>query len=250
MVRSAETWLVSRAPRAAATVSLYCFPHTGGAPGEYARWSDDLPGVRVRALRPPGRGSRLYEPRFARMEELVDAVVSAVTFERPFVLLGHSLGALVAFEVARLLRDRGKPPPERMIVSACPAPRLIGPRPAPRHLLSDHELLAEIERVSGPLPAEIRDDPQLLANSLQAFRADLEMLDTYIYRACDPFDYPISAIAGADDEAGTRMPGWRDHTTRSFELRRFTGAHFYFRECRHEVLSFLRHAIKDGENAG
>lgn len=250
MVRSAEAWLVSRARSAEATVGLYCFPHTGGAPGEYARWSDDLPGVRVRALRPPGRGSRLYEPSYDRMEELVDAIVSAVVFEYPFVFFGHSLGALMAFEVARSLRDHGKPLPERLIASACPAPQLICARPAPRHLLPDHELLAEIERESGPLPAEVRNDPQLLKISLTSIRADLKMLETYAYRPGDPFGYPINALAGADDRISVSMAGWRDHTTGHFDLRIFTGGHFYFRQCRDEVLTYMHHTIEDGESAG
>lgn len=248
MVRSAEAWLVSRAPRAGATVGLYCFPHTGGAPGEYARWSDDLPGVRVHALRPPGRGSRLHEPSHDRMEELVGAIMSAVVFEYPFVFFGHSLGALVAFEVARSLRDHGKPLPERLIVSACPAPQLITRGPAPRHLLPNHELLAEIERESGPLPAGVREDPQLLQMSLSGIRADLKMLETYSYRSGDPFAHPINAFSGSDDQIGASMTDWRDHTTGHFDIRVFKGDHFYFRQCRHEVLTYMRHAIENGED--
>jgi surfactin synthase thioesterase subunit len=244
-MRSAKAWLVSRGRRAEATVGLYCFPHAGGAPGEYARWSDDMPGIRVWALRPPGRGSRLYELPYARIEELVDAIVTEAIFDHPFAFFGHSFGALVAFEVARSLRDHGKPPPERLIVSACPAPRLIMPRPAPRHLLPDDELLAEIERESGPLPAEVRGDPQLLEISLRGFRADLAMLETYTYRPGDPFDHPINAMVGADDRTGARMAEWRDHTTGPFDVRIFRGSHFYFRECRHEVLTYVRHAIQD-----
>jgi surfactin synthase thioesterase subunit len=184
------------------------------------------------------------------MEELVAAIVSAVIFDRPFAFFGHSFGALVAFEVARSLRDHGRPLPGRLIVSACPAPRLITPRTAPRHLLPDYELLAEIERESGPLPAEVRDDPQLLKISLRAFRADLKILETYSYHPGDPFDLPISAVAGAGDRTAARMAEWRDQTTGPFDLRLFTGGHFYFRDRRHEVLTYVRHAIEDGESAG
>lgn len=240
-------WLVCRVRRPDATVGLYCFPHAGGSPGEYARWSDDLPGVRVWAVQPPGRGSRLYERPYTRMGELVDAVLSAVTFEPPFAFFGHSLGALIAFEVARTLRGREGPLPERLIVSACPAPSLAVSRSA-LHLLPDRELLTEIERRWDPLPTEVQADPELLATSLHGFRADMELLETYAYRPGDPLSHPVTALAGVDDGAGARMVEWRDHATGPFDLHVFPGGHFYFRERRREVLRLVHNLIQDGED--
>ncbi|HEY3685972.1 MAG TPA: alpha/beta fold hydrolase [Streptosporangiaceae bacterium] len=238
----AAPWLVRRARRPDAAVDLYCFPHLAGAPGEYARWSDDLPGVRVWALRPPGRGSRLRERPYTRMGALVDAIVSAVDFSPPFVFLGHSLGALVAYEVAAELRDRGRPYPDRLIVSACPAPSSIGPAPA-LHALPDRELLAEVERRWGPLPAEVRGDPELLAAALRGFRADLEVAETYAYRPRRPLDRPVTGLRGAGDTAAARMAAWGGHTTSEFDLHTFPGGHFYFRERRREVLDRVRTSL-------
>ncbi len=232
--------MAGRTHRPGAAIGLYCFPHAGGAPGEFVRWSADLPGVWVRAVRPPGRGSRLFERPFTRMGDLVEAVLDHVVFEPPFALFGHSLGALVAFETARALRDR----PARLIVSGCPAPEAL-PESA-LHTLADRDLLTEIERRWGPLPDEVRTDPDLLDRTLRGFRADLELLETYRYRPGPPLDLPVTALAGADDKAAAGVAGWRDHTSGPFDAHVFPGGHFYFREHRLEVLDHLRRSIEEG----
>ena len=122
-----------------ATFRLYCFPHSGGSAGEFVRWADAMPEVEVLGIQLPGRGARLHEPSFTRMEPLVDAIVSEIDFRGPFAFFGHSLGAMVAYEVARKLRDTGRPQPEWIFASASPAPHLPRTDP-PIHQLSDDEL--------------------------------------------------------------------------------------------------------------
>ncbi|GAA3971218.1 alpha/beta fold hydrolase [Actinomadura viridis] len=241
-------WLVGRPPRAEAEVSLYCFPHAGGTPGEFVRWSEDLPGVRVRAVQPPGRASRLFEPPLHRMADLVEAIVAAIGTETAgreerVAFAGHSLGALVAFEVARTMEARGVPGPDRLVVSACPAPPEAVPPGGVLHLLPDLELLREIGRRWGPLPEEIRADPDLLAYTLRGFRADLEALETYRYVPGPPARCGIVAIGGTGDPAAARMDRWSAHTAGPFALHTLPGGHFYFRDRRHETLRLLHAAI-------
>lgn len=241
-------WAVRRHRRPHPVASLYCFPHAGGSPGEYLRWSDDLPELQVWGVHLPGRTTRTAEPPFTRMELLVDAVVSAVPFAEPAVLFGHSLGALIAFEVARRLRERGGPQPAHLVVSSCPAPPLPPVR-RPLHTLPDDELLAEVERRSGEPLGHIRADPGLRAHALACYRADFAVLETYRFRPGDPLDCPITVLAGTDEPWTPRAGDWAAHTRGPAGLRLVPGGHFHFRHSRAETLRALRETVltKKGE---
>ncbi|PZS35296.1 MAG: thioesterase [Pseudonocardiales bacterium] len=237
--RHGGRWLIRRVRRPDAAAHLYCFAHAGGAPGEYVRWADDLPEIQVWAVQPPGRASRLAERPFTRMTALVEAVVDQVTFEGPFALFGHSLGALVAFEVARSIRARGLPGPVRLFASSCSAPTAI--RTTKRlHLLSDADLLAEIERRWGPMPAEARSDPLLLETALGCYRADFALLDAYEYVQSGPLECPITVLVGDREPGRARAIAWRAQATGPFDLHTLPGGHLYFRESRRELCELLR----------
>ncbi|MGW0331567.1 thioesterase II family protein [Streptomyces sp. NPDC003011] len=229
-------WVVRRHRRPEAAVSLYCFPHAGGSPGEYVRWSDDLPGVQVWGVHLPGRTTRLAEPPFTRIEPLVDALVAQVSFDGPFVFLGHSLGALVAFETARELRRRGRAQPERLIVSSCPAPPLRPVR-SPLSTLPDDELCAEVERSWGESLDHVSDDPLLRAHTLACYRADFALLENYRHIPGRPLDIPVTVLAGGREPWTDRAGDWAAHTDVPLEEPRLLpGGHFYFRDGRQEAL--------------
>ncbi|MFF3909860.1 thioesterase II family protein [Streptomyces sp. NPDC001848] len=209
-----------------AVATLYCFPHAGGSAGEYARWAAHTPGLRLVAVQPPGRAHNLGAKAFTAMPELVREILTRVRFTPPFALFGHSLGALVAFEVARALRQR----PLRLFVSSCEPPPLPG-RAQPLHLLDDSALHAEIERRWGPLPATARSDKDLLSAALACYRADLQVLETYEHVPGPRLGCPITAIAGAEESrGGALMTGWREHTDGAFESCERPGGHFHTRE--------------------
>jgi surfactin synthase thioesterase subunit len=177
------------------------------------------------------------------MTAMVDAVVDSVTFEGSYTFFGHSLGALVAFEVTRELRRLGHDQPHCLLVSACPPPpaaaAFAGP---PIHSLPDQDLLVEIERRWGSLPEEIRQDTDFLESILRCYRADLELLATYKYQPGEPLDCPIAALGGAADPVSTALHGWRESTRGPYDLHTFPGGHFYFRERQHDVLRFVHYA--------
>lgn len=252
-------WTVRRHRRPDAVAVLYCFPHAGGLPGEYVRWADDLPGIEVRGVHLPGRTTRRAEPPYTRMDALVDALVSAVDFEnpdatdssgnagnagRPFVFFGHSLGALVAFEVARELRARGRASPRRLIVSSCPAPPLP-PVARPVDGLSDDELLDAIERGTGEPMAHLREDADLREHALASFRADYALLERYAPGPAEPLDRPVTVLAGSEEPWSPWRDGWAAHTSAATELRVAAGGHFYFRggQGRDDLLHALRESV-------
>lgn len=222
----AEIRVIERPAPATAVATLYCFPHAGGAAGEYARWAAHTPGLRLAAVQPPGRAHNLGARAITAMPELVREIVAQVQFTPPFALFGHSLGALVAYEVARALG----PKPVRLFVSSFrppPPPEIV----QPMHLLDDAALQAEIERRWGRLPAATRSDKDLLAAALACYRADLQVLETYEHVPGPPLSCPVTAIAGADEPGGeTWMAGWREHTDAAFASHRRPGGHFHTRD--------------------
>ncbi|GAA4183196.1 alpha/beta fold hydrolase [Streptosporangium oxazolinicum] len=238
MTGSRPRWLLCRERRPEARLRMYCFPHSGGSPGEYMRWSDALPDVEVWAVQLPGRGSRREEAPSTSMPELVEALVSEVEFVAPYVLLGHSLGALVAYETALALRDRGSPGPAALYLSGYRAPHLHEPGPdLPK--LGDEDLAAVIESEHGPLPEEVKADPDVLAAALEVVRADLTIVATYRPVRVEPLTCPLVILGGdRDEESGESLTAWSRYTTGPCDVWTFPGDHFYFRE---RTDDFLRH---------
>ncbi|MGW1895269.1 thioesterase II family protein [Streptomyces sp. NPDC002004] len=235
-------WTVRRHRRPDAVTSLYCFPHAGGSPGEYVRWSDDLTGVQVWGVHLPGRTTRLDEPPFTRMGPLVDSLVQAVPFDGPFVFFGHSLGALVAFETAKELSRRGRAQPGALIVSSCPAPPLPPVR-EPVHLLPDDDLLDEIERRWDEPLDHLRDDPGLREHALACFRADFTLLESYRSTPDVRLDCGVTVLAGTREPWTRGAADWAAHTRGPTEVRLLPGGHFHFRESRAEALRAVRETV-------
>jgi surfactin synthase thioesterase subunit/phosphopantetheinyl transferase len=172
-------WIVRPRPNPAAEVRLLCVPHAGGGPVVFHNWPASLPAsIEVCALQLPGRASRLREVPFLRMAPLVDAVMAQLgpLLDRPIAFFGHSLGALVSFQVAQRLRQTGAGTLGHMFVAACPAPHL--PRLCRAlHRLPDADLIEELRRLNG-IPQRLINEPELLQLVLPAVRADLTVFET------------------------------------------------------------------------
>jgi medium-chain acyl-[acyl-carrier-protein] hydrolase len=202
---------------------LFWFPHAGGGTNVV------VPGAV--AVRLPGREARMAEAPFERMAPLVDALANAIEgyLDQPFAFFGHSMGAVVAFELARELRRRGRPLPSRLIASAARAPQFRRnhvPQPAP----PDGQLLRELK-----IPAELE------RAVLPSLRADTALYRNYIYSEDAPFDFPIRAYGGLDDANIRRehLEGWREQTAGTFAVRTFRGGHFYMQESAVEFRAAL-----------
>ena len=227
-------------PGVAATgTRLFCFPYAGGGTGAFAGWRRRAPEVCPVLL--PGRESRSAEAPFDRMAPLVEALAAAIApyLDRPFAFFGHSMGAAVAFELARELRRRGLPQPCVLIASAARAPQFrrdYTPPPAP----SDAQFLAELHRLEG-FPAAALDDPALLAAVLPALRADAALYRNYMYASDAPLECPIRAYGGLADPnvRPEHLNDWAGETTESFAMRLFPGGHFFPHAEREAVLDAL-----------
>lgn len=234
----AGRWFVN-GPARPGSRRLFCFPHGGGSAAEFVRWARHLPDVELSAVQLPGRGTRLSEPVLTRMDDLVEAIVTAMPTGAPYSIFGHSLGGLVAYEVTKALRRAGLRLPEHLVVSGYPAPSL--PREVSEvHRLPDDELIAEVGRRHGGLPDEVLADMELKALVARYLRADYEVLETYEWRAEDPLPVPVTVFGGRDDEISEdALRAWQRHAAGEINVRMFAGGHFYFRERQAPVLRAL-----------
>ncbi|WP_052488810.1 alpha/beta fold hydrolase [Streptomyces sp. 150FB] len=222
-----QRWLSSRRQKTGTTLDLYCFAHAGGSGGEFVRWSDGLPGIKLWAVRMPGRAPRETEAPYTRLTDLVTDLVEQIDFgRRDFAFFGHSLGALVAFEVTRELRRAGRRLPRRLLLSSMQPPPITTRKSV--HRLSDDQLLAEIEGRWGALPRPIHDDAEIRSIVLGHLRADAEIADTYAYVPQDPLPVPVTAFCG--DQEDSAQLGWDVHTRAEFDSHVLPGGHFYFRD--------------------
>lgn len=227
-------WLLKGRIRPASP-RLFCFPHGGGSAAEYVGWARNLSTVEVCGIQLPGRGNRLREPSFTDMDELVAAVVGKIPFgsHGRFAFFGHSMGAVVAYEVTRLLLAQGRSLPERLILSGFRAPSR--PRPlrtgVPLHQLPDDQLIAELAGRFGGFPDELVASRELRAMMAGYLRADCQVLETYQWRESEPLPVPITVLGGRDDRVTLDdLRAWQRHTTEPVSVRLFPGGHFYFRE--------------------
>jgi medium-chain acyl-[acyl-carrier-protein] hydrolase len=209
---------------------LFCFPYAGGGASVFSTWwrhvSDE---VELLAVQLPGREDHYRQPPLRRMSPLVEALLPQVTplCDVPFGLLGHSMGGLIAFELARRLRRSGHPLPACLAVSGRRAPQLPDPLP-PIPNLPDEEFVEELQRRYRAVPEVIARDPQLRAIFLPTVRADLELVDTYVYSPEPPLDCPILAFGGTEDAvAPDELAAWQAHTKSTFRVQMLPGNHFF-----------------------
>jgi surfactin synthase thioesterase subunit len=222
---------------------LLCFAHAGGCASYFRPWLELLPPeVELLVTQWPGRENRIREPLVTSLQFGVQAIaddLETLGFER-ISLFGHSLGALVAFEVARELRRRGRGLPDVLCVSGAGAPQAARSLPTV-HRLPDRELLATLAERYEAIPRVILEDADLSSFYAGLLRADISMLETYRYASEPGLACPIFAFAGVQDRVATldSVELWREQTSLGFNLQTFPGGHFFLRDHAPALLSTL-----------
>jgi len=224
-------WLNCRPADALPRLRLFCFPHAGGGATAYRSWNDALPAsVQVCSVLLPGRETRLSELPYTRMELLADAITRELDpwLDLPYVVFGHSMGALLAFEWVRRLRREGRPMPSWLFLSGRCAPDW----PAdihPLHPLSDSDFVAELTRRYDGIPDEFRRDAEFMDVFLPILRADIAAVESYRYQEEEPLDCPITVFAGSRDASvdWDQLLAWKRQTRGPFKVQFFPGRHFY-----------------------
>lgn len=228
----ANPWIPYYKQNSHASLRLFCFPYAGAGASIFCPWAAELaPDIEVIPVQLPGRENRLSEPLFTEIFPLVETLSQHLLpyCDRPFALFGHSVGALVAFELARSLRRHDYPQPIHLFISGREAPDR-GPASPPIHQLPDAEFITELRRYNG-MPDTLLQNPELMELFLPILRADLALNETYHYEAEPPFNYPISAFAGLEDSEATpeEISLWSQETCQEFTLKIFPGDHFFIK---------------------
>lgn len=247
-------WILKPRPNADARFKLFCFPYAGGGSSAYRTWTADLPAdVELCLVQLPGRESRWKDAPFLGMADLIATAHDGLRehFDRPYAFFGHSLGGLVAFELARALRASGSRGPSHLFVSAHRAPQLPNPHPEMRHL-DDGLFVDEIKRRYGGIPQAVLDTPDLLQLVLPCLRADFTVFETYQYLDGPRLEVPISAFGGTTDGYVKReaLAEWAAQTSQPFSLRMLPGDHFYLQNDRAAVLASIASALSGRASAG
>ncbi len=230
---SAGSWLTTRGrtDSDAASVRLFCLPHAGAGPSAYNVWRRFLPErIEVCPIQIPGREARLSEPSITDCTTLIEAITLALAghLDRPYAIFGHSMGALLALDLAQSLRLHGLRLPSHLFVSGRNATH-VPVKHGSIHKMTDESFLAALATRYGGLPQEILDTPELLELYLPILRADLTLLETHQYQRLAPLNCPISAFSGKDDAnvSNAGLEAWGEHTSAAFQTRWFDGGHFY-----------------------
>jgi medium-chain acyl-[acyl-carrier-protein] hydrolase len=237
-------WFLSPKPAPQAPIRLFCFPYAGGGIPAFRSWSERLPEVEIWVANLPGRGSRFAEKPLTSMFALVQILAGQppLNDSRPFAFFGHSMGARIAFELARALRRQRQTLPACLLLSACPAPQL--PPRAPVHALPQKAFLAELKRRNG-IPAAVLAEPELLDLLLPMVRADLTLYETAVYEEEPPLDCPITTFGGREDPIvpSPALSAWSAQTTGPFQQILLPGDHFFLRTAEGPLLHAIRTAL-------
>ena len=223
-------WLAFSNPQPDARLRMFCFPYAGGGASFYRLWANELPAeVDVCPVQLPGHETRIREPLISDLEPLLDAAAEGLSdyMDLPFVLFGHSMGALVAFEFARRLHRQKNSTPVRLIVSGYEAPQFPH-QSALRHDLPDNELVSELANLNGTASEALQSE-ELMQFIIPLLRADCRVCDLYEYSDQSPLPCPITAYGGSEDPETTQYPlhSWKMHTSSDFEYKMFNGGHFF-----------------------
>lgn len=230
---------------------LYCFPYAGGSLTAFQPLGREIrSGAEVLVASLPGRGPRLAEPPETDPGRLVarlaDGIAQAGAHD--FVLFGHSMGALLCFEVARELRRRGGPTPAGLLVSGARAPHFFGrPEEERSHDLPRRKFIARLRALQGT-PAEVLASAELMDLLLPALRADFRICETYRYLPGPSLSTPVAVLFGLDDDdvRPQHVAGWRAHTSGPCIIRALSGGHFFLEPHWPEIGSILDALLQRG----
>ncbi|MBP0011788.1 MAG: thioesterase [Roseofilum sp. SBFL] len=244
---SHNTWIKYFTPNPNAQLRLFCFPYAGGSAAIFRDWHQELPEtIEVCPVELPGRSSRMREPLFEEMSSLIESLGAGLRsyLDKPYVVFGHSFGALVSFELACYCREHHYRLPDCLLVSGRQAPHLLDP--SPMHALPKEDFIEQIKRLNGT-PQEIMQNPEMMELLVPILRADLKVDETYRYTPKAPLDIPVAVFGGEQDSEASRtqLEAWSQHGSCEFSLQMFPGDHFFINTERSHLLQTLSKKLQD-----
>jgi len=224
------------------SIVLFCFPFAGGGASAFSNWAASFAyNITICPIQYPGRENRWSEPGFDRLSALVDGLADdfADCWPSRFAFLGHSFGAVVAYELARTLTQRRHPTPLRLFLSGARSPHL--PHKEQVHKLSDQEFLTKLRQYNG-VPAELLDHHDFMAVVLPIIKHDFQLFEEHCFQDGNPLEIPISVFGGLQD---ANVPiadllGWSALTNKTFRTRFLKGHHFFLFDSLPSIATYVK----------
>lgn len=215
------------------TFRLFCFCYAGGSAVGFMEWDALIhPRIEICAIQLPGRGARFHEPPYSTIGRLIPDLARAMKGldDLPCAFFGHSLGGLIAFELARYYRQHCPTMPQHLFVSGCAAPQHRS-KSKGLHELDDEQLLEELANFNGT-PPEVLEQRELMELILPTIRADFALAERYAYLESQPLGVPMTVLAGEKDkfDSPEQVSGWSMETSAGCDVEWFEGDHFFIHQ--------------------
>ena len=238
-----NSWVTCPVPQPQALSRIFCLPFAGGGATAFRDWGKLLGAtIEVCPIQLPGREGRFNELAFEEAQSLAQVLARQLQpfTNKPFAIYGHSMGALVAFELTRVLQASGFAMPRALILGAHRAAHLPRIRET-LYNLDDKTFIQKSQRFGG-FPDEVLANDELLQLLIPTLKADFTLCDTYIYAEQDPLNCPIHVFSGANDPDTPyeAMEAWRQHSSVSTKIHVFQAGHFFIRSDRERVIDTLK----------
>jgi medium-chain acyl-[acyl-carrier-protein] hydrolase len=228
--KSGSSWFEPLSRIAKPSLRLFCIPYAGGSANSFRQWQRQFPPeVDLCLVHLPGRGNRVNEPAFRRSPELVSVLAEQIEpyIHDEFAFYGHSMGALISFELARELLRRRSRGPRHLFLSGSRAPQRREDKERTYDLPHD-EFIEHLRKLNGT-PEELLQNRETLELFMPTLRADFELNETYEYRSGPPLHCPMHTYGGLQDPdvSVEDLRAWQSHTTETCDLKMFEGNHFF-----------------------
>jgi len=230
-------------------LKLFAFPYAGGAAASYNMWKQFLDkNIDFRPIELAARGRRMRESNYNSIDDAVNDVFNIIKNELTqgkYALYGHSMGTMIAFELAYKIRDNNLPMPVHIILSGRCAPQIPRDNKRRLHHLSDEKFKEEMLSMGGT-PKEFFEHPELLEVFLPLLRGDFRLTETYIHPPKDkPLTMDFTVLSGKEDEdTPEEVEAWSIHTSGKCDVHHFDGDHFFIHDKRDQVLELINKTLQ------
>ncbi|MCE7996914.1 MAG: thioesterase [Roseivirga sp.] len=229
-------------------IKLFCFPYAGGSAMVYHSWKMGLgTEIELRPIELAGRGRRINEAPYKDLREAVEdvfAMIQKETQQSPYILFGHSMGAMIAYELAQKIRKEKMPGPLHLFFSGKGALHINRPDEKIYHKFNDAKFKEEVLELGGT-PPQFFEHPELMDLFLPLLKNDFRIAETHRLKTIEAFDQDITVLLGREDDLNkAECEEWVKHTSQSCHFHYFPGGHFFINDEQENIFKIIRDRVQ------